>query len=194
MLINLDEWVRNGVEPPPSRYPRIDNGTLVTREALAFPKISGVTLPRDVHRAVDTDFGPQFSRGVVTKQPPVAGKAYVSLVPQVDADGNEVAGVRLPELAVPLATYTGWNLRDAATGAPWARVSFVGSYLPFAKSTGLRHGDPRKSILERYGDRDRYFGHYAQATLALAYERFLLAEDVATVLQRGNDEWEYAMK
>ncbi len=194
MLINLDYWVREGAEPPPSRYPRIGDGTLVVREALAFPAIPGVTVPRDVHRAIDTDFGPQFSRGVVTKQPPVAGKAYVSLVPQVDADGNEIAGVRLPELAAPLATYTGWNLRDAPIGAPWARVSFVGSYFPFAKSSEQRRGDARRSILERYGDRDRYFGQYAHATLALAYERFILADDVGAVLGRGIEEWEYAMK
>ncbi len=196
MLVNLDEWVKDGVEPPPSRYPKIEDGTLVAFDRLAFPKIPAVVPPRDVHRAIETDFGPQFAKGIVTRQPPVAGRPYPSLVPQVDADGNEIAGVRLPEVEVPLATYTGWNLRHPAIGAPWARVSFVGSLFPFPKDEAgrARLADPRRSILERHGDRERYLGRYAQATLALLRDRFLLAEDVPSILQRGIEEWDEATK
>lgn len=196
MLNNLDEWVTNDVEPPPSRYPRIDDGTLVPLDKLAFPKIPGVQLPRDTNVAVATDFGPQWSRGVITKQPPVAGKQYPVLVPQVDVDGNDIAGIRMPEVAVPVATYTGWNLRDPSIGAAWARSSFVGSFFPFAKTEDERSksGDPRRSLTERYGTMDAYFGKFTSATLTLAYDRYLLPDDIAIILQRGQNEWKNAMK
>jgi hypothetical protein len=188
--------VKDGVAPPPARYPRIDDGTLVPPASLAFPKLPGVTLPRDVHCAVATDFGPDFARGLLTRQPPAAGTVYPCLVPQVDGDGNETAGVRLPELAAPVATYTGWNLRDASAGAPWARVSFLGSYFPLPKDEAARAqaGDPRPSIVERHGDRDRYFGRYAAAALELASDRFLLAEDVPAILRQGLAEWDEATR
>jgi hypothetical protein len=117
-------------------------------------------------------------------------------VPQVDADGNEIAGVRLPEQLAPLATYTGWNLRAAETGAPWARISFLGSYFPFAKDEPARAqaGDPRLSIAGRYADRDGYLGRYTRAALALAKDRFLLAEDVPAILQQGLVEWDEAAR
>lgn len=196
MLVNLDAWVRDGIEPPASRYPRVDDGTLVPLASLAFPGLPGVTPPRDVHCAVATDFGPDFARGILARQPPVAGAVYPCLVPQVDADGNEAAGVRLPELAAPVATYTGWNLRDASTGAPSARVSFLGSYFPLPKDEAARAQarDPRPSLVERYGDRDRYFGRYAAATLELAQDRFLLAQDVPAILQQGLLEWDEATR
>ena len=117
-------------------------------------------------------------------------------MPQVNADGNEVAGVRLPELAVPVATYTGWNLRDSITGAPWARVSFIGSYLPLAKTKGDREkrGDPRASIEERYQSSAQYLGLYAESAMDLIQRRFLLREDLAGVLRRGRLEWAEAQK
>jgi hypothetical protein len=196
MLVNLDAWVKNGVEPPPSRYPRIDDHTLVPLAQLAFPRIPGAAPPRDVQRAIAADFGPEFGRGIVSRQPPLAGGAYPSLVPQVDADGNDVAGVRLPQVSVPLATCTGWNLRAPAIGAPWARVSFLGSYFPFPRDEAARAqaGDPRPSIAQRYGDQDRWFGRFTRATLALARERFLLDEDVPAILEHAADEWNEATR
>ncbi|HXY41183.1 MAG TPA: alpha/beta hydrolase domain-containing protein [Vicinamibacteria bacterium] len=196
MLLDLDAWVKEGAPPPPSRYPRLDDGTLVPLDRLAWPRIPGVEPPRDVHRAVATDFGPDFARGIVSRQPPGAGPAYPSLVPQVDADGNEVAGVRLPELAAPLATCTGWNLRDPAVGAPFARVSFLGSYFPFSKDEAARaaSGDPRRSLAERYGDEERYLGRFTGAALALARERFLLDEDLPAILRHAREEWAEAVR
>jgi hypothetical protein len=95
-----------------------------------------------------------------------------------------------------LATYTGWNLRDPAVGAPWARVSFLGSYLPFAKTREQREagGDPRLSVAERYANRDAYFGRFATAALSLARDRYVLAGDLAPILERGAEEWDFAMK
>ena len=196
MIVNMDEWVRDGVAPPPSSYPRLDAGTLVARDKLSFPKIPDVDLPQAAHQAYRLDFGPGWSKGIITKQPPAVGTPYPVLVPQVNADGNEVAGVRLPELTVPVATYTGWNLRDPITGAPWARVSFIGSYLPLAKTKSDREkrGDPRASLEERYQSKAQYLGFYAQAAMDLIQKRFLLREDLAGVLRRGNLEWDEAQK
>ncbi len=196
MIVNMDEWVRDGTAPPPSSYPRLDDGTLVARDKLSFPRLPDVNLPQTAHQAYRLDFGPDWSRGIISKQPPTVGTPYPVFVPQVNADGNESAGVRLPELAVPIATYTGWNLRDPKTGAPWARVSFIGSYLPFAKTKSDREkrADPRLSLEERYQSKAQYMGLYADAAMDLIQRRFLLREDLAGVLRRGNLEWDEAQK
>ena len=190
MIVALDQWVKSDTPPPPSRYPRIADGTLVRREALKFPRLPGAVPPADVHLAYRTDFGPQFARGQITRQPPAAGRPFVSLVPQVDADGNELAGIRLPELAAPLATYTGWNLRAPTIGAPWARVSFLGSFFPFPAKADPPAEDPRRSIAERYPDRDAYLGAFTRQALDLVRDRYLLAEDLPLILERGLATWD----
>jgi hypothetical protein len=118
-------------------------------------------------------------------------------VPQVDADGNDRAGVHLPEIAVPLATYTGWNLRDPSTGAPEQRPSFLGSYFPFAKTAAERKvaHDPRPSVEERYpGGRDEYLDRYKQAVDALVRARWILPDDAPALMQQGAVEWDFATK
>jgi hypothetical protein len=117
-------------------------------------------------------------------------------VPRADADGNDTSGVRIAEMAVPVATCTGWNLRDPKTGLAGERVSFVGSYVPFPKTRADRErtGDPRQSLEERYGSRERYLGLYAEAAIAQIRERFLLPEDLADVLSRGAAEWDAAVR
>ncbi len=199
LVVNMDEWVRDGVAPPPSTYPRIDDNTLVSRDRLSFPRIPDVQLPQDVHLAYRVDYGPDWPKGIITREPPEVGSAYPVFVPQVNADGNEVAGVRLPQLVVPLATYTGWNLRDPKTGFPGSRVSFIGSYLPFAKTKKERErggagGDPRLSLEERYQSKAQYLGLYAEAAMDLVQRRILLREDLASVLRRGSQEWDDAQK
>ncbi len=113
------------------------------------------------------------------------------LVPQVDADGNERDGVHLPEITVPLATYAGWNLRDPSIGAPDQRVPFEASYLPFPKTAADRQktGDPRKSIAERYAGREDYLARYQAAVDDLVQQRWILPEDRAALLHRGEQEW-----
>lgn len=196
IIIDMNDWVRNGIAPPQSSYPRISDGTLVTRDKLSFPQVPGVKLPQTTHQAYRVDYGSDWSRGIINRQPPVVGKPFPVFVPQVDRDGNETAGVRLPELTVPLATYTGWNLRDARTGAPTARVSFIGSYLPFQKTKKEREqrGDSRLSIEERYQSRAQYVGLYADAAMSLIECRFLLPDDLGGVLRRGEQEWDEAQK
>jgi hypothetical protein len=112
-------------------------------------------------------------------------------VPQSDADGNDLGGVRLPELQVPLATYTGWNLRDPSIGAPEQRVSFLGSWIPLAKTAEERKkaGDPRSSIAERYKSQEEYMSKFEQAAKKLVEQRFLLQEDLPMILERGRLEW-----
>jgi hypothetical protein len=113
------------------------------------------------------------------------------LVPQADADGNDLGGVRLPELQAPLATYTGWNLRDPTIGAADLRLSFLGSFIPLARTAAEREkaGDPRPSLAERYASRDAYLGKFAEAAMKLVHDRFLLREDMPAMLERGEREW-----
>jgi hypothetical protein len=155
MVANMDAWVRNGTAPPASSDPKIADGTLVPLGELTFPAIPGVTRPHEANAAYRMNYGPRFAQGILETQPPKVGAAFPVLVPQVNEDGNEVDGVRLPELIVPLATYTGWTLRDPSIGASDQRCAFVGSYIPFARTVEERKksGDPRKSIAERYAPR-----------------------------------------
>jgi hypothetical protein len=196
MVANMDAWVRTGTAPPESSYPKIADQTLVQVSDCAFPAIPYVNKPRDANRAYRLNFGPEWGRGIISIQPPKVGEPFPVLVPQVDHDGNELAGIHLPEIAVPLATYTGWNLRDASIGAPEQRVSFEGSYLPFPKTAAERGktGDPRMSIAERYSSREYYLSHYGKAVDALVEGRWILDEDRAALLGRGSVEWDEVMK
>ena len=106
MIANMDAWVRNGTAPPESSYPKIANSTLVPLSRFKFPAIPGANAPHEANSAYRLDFGPKWRDGSLSLQPPKVGEAFPVLVPQVDADGNELSGVRLPQITVPLATYT----------------------------------------------------------------------------------------
>ena len=194
MVANMDAWVRSGTLPPPSSYPRIADRTLVPLPEYAFPAIPGVNKPHEANAAYRLDFGPKWRDGILSIQPPKVGDAFPVLVPQVDADGNERDGVRMPEISVPLATYASWNLRDPAIGAPDQRVSFEDSYIPFPKTAAQRQktADPRRSIDERYGNREEYISRYAKAVDDLIQQRWILPEDREAVLARGEQEWAQA--
>jgi len=191
LITDMDQWVKDGTPPPASTYPKIADATLVPLDKWAFPKIPGVNKPREASLAFHLDFGPQWKEGIVSLEPPKVGKPFAVLVPQADVDGNDLGGVSLPELQVPLATYTGWNLRDPRIGAGDLRLSFYGSFIPFAKTAAEREksGDPRLSIAERYASREQYLGKFAEAAMKLIHERFLLPEDLLPVLERGEREW-----
>ncbi len=189
----LDVWVAEGVEPPGSRYPRISDGTLTPPEAAGWPGVPGVRFPTVRNEPVRTDYGPEWAHGVITIEPPRPGRAFPALVPAVDADGNDRAGIRLPEIEAPLATQTGWNWRAPRAGAPDGLAPYVGSYLPFARTRAEREasGDPRPSIEERYRGREEYLGRVSAAALALVRERLLLPEDVPAVLERALAHWDW---
>ncbi|HET6177045.1 MAG TPA: alpha/beta hydrolase domain-containing protein [Candidatus Sulfotelmatobacter sp.] len=196
MIANMDAWVRGNTLPPASSYPKIADGTLVPLRDYKLPAIPGVSQPHEANAAYRIDFGPNWRNGILSIQPPRVGEAFPVLVPQVDADGNERDGVRLPEITVPLATYTSWNLRDPSIAAPDQRVSFEASYLPFPRTPAERQktDDPRKSIAERYSGPEDYVARFTKAVDDLVKQRWILPEDREALLQRANQEWAEATK
>lgn len=173
MFMAIEQWSHDNVEPPPSRYPHIADGTLVR----------ATNFPVRAYEPYRVDIGRDWQRGIVDEPPRVSG-TYPTLVPQVDRDGNEIGGIRLPNVAVPLATWTGWNPRDPKAGFPNERASFIGSYLPFTKSR----------IAELYRDKYDYLGRYTSAAMQLLQDRFIVADDLPSILSRAEQEWEYAAK
>jgi hypothetical protein len=196
LLTAMDKWVAEGKQPPPSQYPKVSADNLVAPGAVQFPKIPGVAFPTRIQKGYRADYGPEFrTKGIVTQEPPKVGGAFPTLVPQVDRDGNETAGIRMPEIQAPLATYTGWNFRSPEIGAPDELFSMVGSYLPFAKTRAERekNADPRPSIEERYKDRAAYLQKVESAARQLARDGYLLEQDVPKLVERGGAEWDHAM-
>lgn len=192
LLVALDEWTSRGVPPPESRYPRIKDGTLVSVDEFRsqFPKIPGVQLPAACYTPLRLDFGPRWEKdGIADILPPKMGRPYRTLVPAVDRDGNELAGVHLPDVAAPLATYTGWNLRATPHGAEGMLAPYCGSYLPFVRTyeERLKAGDPRPAMLERYPSRPVYLYHVTEAVRRLRSQRLLLDEDAAALLKLAGD-------
>lgn len=196
MITNMDAWVRNNTLPPESSYPKIAEGTLVPIEKYTFPAIPGINIARDANEALRIDFGPNWRDGILSLQTPKVGQPFPVLVPQVDTDGNELGGVRLPEITVPLATYASWNLRDPSIGAPDQRVSFEASYLPFPKTAADREKthDPRRSIAERYASREDYLERYRRALDELIKQHWIPEGDREVLLHRGEQEWDDAAK
>jgi len=190
----LDRWVTDGVEPPPSALPRLADGTLTSPDRAGWPAIPGYQLPQQPLRAFHLNFGPDWSKGIVSVEPPEVGAAFVVRVPAVDTDGNVRAGIRLPDIAVPLATQAGWNYRDASIGAPARLAGEIGSYIPFARTRADREraNDPRLSIEERYRNRDEYVGKFAAAALDLVERGYLLQEDVADLLRHAVEHYDWA--
>ena len=193
-LASLDRWVSEGVEPPASAVPRLADGSAVAAEATreVYARIPGARFPDRVSRPVRLDFGPRVDQGVV-ELPPKIGAPYVTVVSAVDADGNDTAGIRPPELRVPVATFTGWNPRHPDQGAPGDLMAMMGSTLPFARTAAERQasGDPRPSLAERYGDRDGYLARVRSDAQAMVADRHLLAEDVGAVVERAGALWDF---
>ncbi len=187
LLVAMDRWITDGALPPPSRYATLQKGTLARVEDLAFPKIPGVHVLTEVSRAYALDYGPHLAKGIITVEPPETGAPYPFLVPQVDESGNEVAGLRSPELVVPLATHTGW--------LPSNPVSGVGLYVPFARNRAEREasGDPRLSIEERYQSRAQYLGLVAQSAMELIDDGYLLGDDLPKILEQAGNRWDHRM-
>jgi Alpha/beta hydrolase domain len=176
------DWAANGTLPPASQYPRLSDKTLVSIRDNRFPALPGVSDPRSIS-------GP--ARVVLGKVTPLP-----HLVPQVDRDGNDLAGIHDPEVAVPLATTTGWNFRAQSVGNPGDIYQLIGSYIPFAKTRAEREagGDLRLSVEERYRDRDDYLQRVRSAAMDLIRDRYLLEEDLDRILTRANAHWTFAIR
>jgi hypothetical protein len=180
LLRGLHRWVKEDKRPPASQYPRLADRTLVPVDAFRLPMFPRVRDPKMVPgpRRRDT------------------GEPLPFLVPQVDEDGNETAGIRVPELAVPLATTTGWNFRAESVGNPSSLYALLGSYIPFARTRAEREmkGDPRRAIDERYTGRDDYLRRIDEATAALVKDGYLLQEDAANVRARAASHWDHLQR
>jgi Alpha/beta hydrolase domain len=173
LMVAMETWLREGTAPPPSQYPRLADGTLVAAKNVSFPSIPGVQSPRTV------------------EQHRIKGTLVPFLVPQVDADGNELAGVRTPESLQPLATYTGWNFRNPSIGGTTLLVSLLGSRVPFPKTAaeGAGSHDSRKAVADRYPSHEAYLASAKEVTATLVKKRYLLATDVEHVMKRMDDQW-----
>jgi hypothetical protein len=182
LLDALDAWVSKGTAPPPSVYPRLDHGTLVSwkQKGTGFPALPGVRYPEVIQQPHALDFGPDFaSKGIIGVEPPRILGDYVVKVPRSDADGNDLGCLLPPEVAVPLGTYTGWNLRRRDAGAEGMIASLAGSYIPLTRTKAEREklGDPRPSLEERYGSFAEYQKRFAAACADLVKQGYLLRED-----------------
>jgi alpha/beta hydrolase family protein len=189
LIVAMEQWVRNGTAPPPSRYPRLQDGTLVRATDIAFPTLPGLTSPskafagvRGPNRLLARDGG--------------AGAPLPLLVPKVDRDGNPVSSIRLPEISVPLATYTGWNFRSAAIGGTEQFFPLLGGYVPFAstKAERERTSDPRLSVEERYRSREQYLTLVQEAAARLVKDGFLLTDDVPGIVTHAGEHWDLLMR
>ena len=201
LWIAMDDWATTGKAPPPSMVPKLADGTLVPplpQSGLGFPSIPGVTFTGLKTTRYRFDQGPDFySKGIMAINPPVFtapyednpanGPIYPTFVPKTDSDGNDIAGVRLPDVTVPLATYTGWALRAGA----WANDGCEGSgqYIPFAATAADRtaSGDPRPSVEERYPTFTGYYFSVLQAVGDFVRNRWMLPEDAPAALNRMLD-------
>ena len=192
LFVALDEWVSEKRKPPRSQVPTrstaaysipLDNGVgFVPQAALGFPSIPGVTYSGLITVRHKFDFGPRYDEGIMDVNPPdFFGPVYRSFVSKVDADGNDIAGIRLPPVSAPIATTTGWALRALNFGGgPWDGCEASGQWIAFKKTQAerLAAGDPRLSLEERYGNHQGYVNAVAAAARALEARRFLLPADV----------------
>jgi hypothetical protein len=198
LLLALNDWITTGAAPPPSQVPRIDSRRLVSVSELRLPRIPGLLEgPPRLPAAERLDFGPEFeSKGIISNEPPLSSGTYKKLVPQVDADGTDLAGIRLPQVSVPLATYLGWNPRSTSAGSTNEVYPLVGSTILFARTRVERqkNRDPRYSLEERYGNKDTYVERYTDAARALARQGYVLDSDVATIIARGAQDWDEVME
>ena len=199
-LDNLDRWVTTGEEPPASRHPSLNEGTAVESHTLLdrFARVPGVQVPTETTRAIRLDYGPESHLGRTIKLPADEGEEFPALVADIDESFNERSGIRLPDLTVPVATYTGWNLRDESIGNPNLFIGITGGLagwtlpLPATRAEREASGDPRASIEERYDGREDYLEKVTQAAESLVGEGYMLEEDIAEVVDlagRKYDHW-----
>jgi hypothetical protein len=192
LLVDLDDWIRVGTEPPPSRYPTIARHELVARDAVRFPSVPALPFPEYLPAVWRMDFGAGFpTTRVITREPPLLGAAYPVLVPQVDGDGNDLGGVALPEVAVPLGTHTGWNVTVPQLSGLRYLAGLVGSFAPFAptREARLQAQDPRLSIAERYKNQADYLDQVMRASQALMRQRLLLPDDLPELRGHAEAMW-----
>jgi alpha/beta hydrolase family protein len=198
LMLAFDRWVRDGVEPPPSTYPRIADGTLVTvaAHAQAFPRMPDFRLPESNLRPPRLDLGARFETGrIADKVPPTMSKPFETLVPKPNVDGLDQGGIALPEVVVPLGTRTGFNTRNQAAGFPWATGRWDGSFVPFPRTERERQAssDPRASLEARHANRSTYEAEVRSAAADVLRRGFLLPEDVDELVEQAGGLYDRIM-
>jgi Alpha/beta hydrolase domain len=197
LLLTLDDWVAKGTPPPASAYPTLATRELVSRSAVQFPRIPGVEFPPYLPRNWRMDYGPDFAtKGIISQEPPALGAPYTILVPQVDTNGNDIGGIRLPHVAVPLGTFTGWNYTVPRLANLDYLGGLVGSVIPFERTRADREAsrDPRPSIAETYRTREVYLDRVRNAAEALVAQRFARREDIEAMLKDSARHWDFLMQ
>jgi Alpha/beta hydrolase domain len=192
LLLDLDAWVRGEADPPPSRHPSIAAAELVPLDAVDFPRAPSMLFTSYMPSVWRMDYGLTYnSKRVISNEPPSLGAPYRVLVPQVNADGNDRSGIRLLEIAVPLGTYTGWNIALPQLRDLQYLAGLVGSFDPFplTREDRVRTNDSRRSIAERYTGREDYIRQVRRAADDLVRQRFMLANDVPAAVQHAEEMW-----
>ncbi|HLF77791.1 MAG TPA: alpha/beta hydrolase domain-containing protein [Dehalococcoidia bacterium] len=196
--VNLDAWASQDVEPPASAHARLDNGTLVEAAKVfeTIGKLPQVVTPDPEHVGAlyELDLGKDVAQGIGV-YPAKLGRRYPRLVPAVDADGNEIAGVRLPDISVPVATHTGWNPRHPDTGSPENIIQMMGftRFFPATPEQREQANDPRPSVVERYASKDEYLQRVRQEALRLAEQHLILEQDVEIVVDNAAARYDLAV-
>lgn len=188
LRLAMHRWVSEGVQPPESAYPKLESGTLVPVAKVRFPELPGIPSPRKARAGVRLG-NPLWPDGAG------AGEELPLLVPQVDKDGNDVAGIRMPDVSVPLATCTGWVFRPASMGAPHEMMPLKGSWIPFpiTRQERERRRDPRAAIEERYPTKEAYMDRVEDALRRLVNEGFLEDGDLGILRKEAGARWDWLM-
>jgi hypothetical protein len=193
LAVALDEWVDEDIEPPPSNYPGLKDGTLVRPDEFVadFPAIPGIGVPTGPNAYQILNWGPLYNSegGIMSFQPPISGPSYEMFVPNSNSDGLNVGGIRPIQVRAPLGTTMGWNIRNEEHRPQDSMCSLTGTYAPFAttKAERLAIGDPRPSLEERYKNHDGFINAVTKAAHELVRARFLLKEDGDKYIQAAKD-------
>lgn len=193
LLVSLIKWTAEGKLPQISVKPSISDETLVWLDKVKFPDIPGLLVPHNNHVAYRVDYGEKWAEGIITKQPPVLGRPFPSLVCQLDSNGNELAGIRNIELRVPLATYFPWNLRTGFKGGSDQLTDFLGTFIPFplTEEEKRKNKDPRPAILSLYPQKSDYIQKVGREADMLIEQGFVLPQDKSYLLAKASSLWDF---
>jgi hypothetical protein len=189
LRLAMHRWVGEDTAPPPSVHPMLRDGTLVPINDVRWPQVPGLAAPNAV-KAGGRVRNPQLPDGAGE------GTELPLLVPQCDADGNDLGGIRVPDVAVPLGTGTGWVFRPAEFGSPHEFYLLRGAWVPFAKTKAEREAvhDPRPSLEERYVNKTAYLDQVKAAVQKLIEQRFLTTTDLKPQLKQASERWDWVMQ
>jgi hypothetical protein len=185
----MHRWVADGIAPPPSVYPKLSDGTLTPVAEIRYPKVPGIAAPNAVKAGARV-------RNSLWPDGAGEGTELPLLVPQVDTDGNDLGGIRMPDLAVPLGTAAGWVFRPQSMGSPNELVMLRGAWVPLAATKAQREvtNDPRPSLEERYASKDDFMAKVKKAIEKLIEQRLLLDTDLKPQMEQASDRWDWVVK